>query len=115
MTQAIAKVETAVELEYSVEQVTALVQKIQQIMRAAMRKDEHCGVIPGTDKPSLLKPSAEKLCLTFRLAPRYFGEDMPKDLGRGLSSLTGGAQISNLFDSEDRCPPFLCVMAKLEF
>jgi len=43
---------------------------IQEIMRDAMRSGEHYGVIPGCgDKPSLLKPGAEKLNLTFRMAP----------------------------------------------
>jgi len=36
-----------------------------------MKKDEHYGAIPGTDKPTLLKAGAEKLCLTFRLGPDY--------------------------------------------
>lgn len=43
---------------------------IQEIMRDAMKSGEHYGVIPGCgDKPSLLKPGAEKLNLTFRMAP----------------------------------------------
>jgi hypothetical protein len=36
-----------------------------------MKEDVHYGVIPGTQKPTLLKPGAEKLLLTFRLAPQY--------------------------------------------
>ena len=45
---------------------------IQQIMVATMKDGEHYGKIPGCgDRPSLLKPGAEKLCLTFRLAPSY--------------------------------------------
>ena len=45
---------------------------IQHVMHEVMKKDEHYGVIPGTGtKPSLLKPGAEKLCLTFRLDPQY--------------------------------------------
>ena len=40
-------------------------------MRRAMHDGEHYGVIPGTQKPTLLKPGAEKLCLLFRLAPSY--------------------------------------------
>lgn len=47
------------------------VQLIQQVMDKVMKKDEHYGVIPGTQKPTLLKPGAEKLCLTFRLDPNY--------------------------------------------
>lgn len=42
---------------------------IQQVMREVMKEDEHFGVIPGCgNKPALLKPGAEKLMLTFRLA-----------------------------------------------
>jgi hypothetical protein len=36
-----------------------------------MVKDEDFGVIPGGKKPSLWKPGAEKLCLTFRLSPSF--------------------------------------------
>lgn len=57
--------------ELSVEQVIAQAEKIQKVMEAVMHKDEHYGVIPGTPKPTLLKPGAEKLCLVFRLDPQY--------------------------------------------
>ena len=56
----------------SVQDVRAQVNLIQHIMQEVMKRDEHYGVIPGTGtKPSLLKAGAEKLCLTFRLAPDY--------------------------------------------
>lgn len=57
--------------EWHPQQVVAQVQKIQQIMHSVMKRDVHYGVIPGTDKPTLLKPGAEKLALTFRFATRY--------------------------------------------
>lgn len=50
-----------------VEQVT----KIQEVMSALMKPDTHYGVIPGTPKPTLFKPGAEKLCMLFRLDPQY--------------------------------------------
>ena len=55
----------------SVEGVMAQVHAIQDLMRQAMIKDEHYGVIPGCVKPSLLKPGAEKLGMMFRLSPAY--------------------------------------------
>ena len=56
----------------SVQQVLGQVALVQQVMGAAMKDGEHYGRIPGCgDKPTLLKPGAEKLCLTFRLAPKY--------------------------------------------
>lgn len=51
--------------------VVRQVARIQEIMDAVMVPDVHFGVIPGTKKPSLYKPGAEKLLLTFRLTPRY--------------------------------------------
>jgi len=87
--------------EMSVEQVLGQVSKIQEIMRRAMVEGEHYGVIPGTNnKPSLLQPGAQKLGLTFRLAPEYTTEviDLPH-LHREyrvtcrLTSITTGAYM----------------------
>jgi len=55
----------------SIDDVLAQVHKVQELMRLVMKEGEHYGVIPGTDKPTLLKPGAEKLCMTFRLNPQY--------------------------------------------
>ena len=38
---------------------------------AQMKKDVDYGKIPGTSKPTLLKPGAEKLCRLFSLRPSY--------------------------------------------
>jgi len=51
---------------------------IQHVMEKVMRDGEHYGVIPGCGKkPSLLKAGAEKLSLTFRLAPQYEVTEKP--------------------------------------
>ncbi len=52
---------------------------VQDVMRSIMRPDVHFGVIPGTKKPSLYKPGAEVLCVTFRIADKYEIEDLSKD------------------------------------
>lgn len=45
---------------------------IQSVMKEVMKENIHYGLIPGCgDKPTLLKPGAEKLMMTFRLAARY--------------------------------------------
>jgi hypothetical protein len=41
--------------------------KIREAMERAMEKDVDYGVIPGTQKPTLLKPGAEKLAVMFKL------------------------------------------------
>ena len=57
--------------QFSAEDVLSQITLIQNIMSNAMKENEHFGVIPGCNKPSLLKPGAEKLGLTFRLEPEY--------------------------------------------
>ena len=49
---------------------------IQEVMRAVMKQNVHFGVIPGTDKPTLYKAGAEKLCLTFHIADEYRVDDL---------------------------------------
>lgn len=54
----------------SASEVVGQANLIQQIMKEAMKDGMHYMVIPGCGaKPSLLKPGAEKLSLTFRLRP----------------------------------------------
>jgi len=40
---------------------------IRQVMANVLEEGKDYGKIPGTDKPTLFKPGAEKLCLTFAL------------------------------------------------
>ena len=56
----------------SVADVKSRVDFIREIQREVMDVDVHYGVIPGTGKkPTLLKPGAELLCVTFQLDPEY--------------------------------------------
>jgi hypothetical protein len=51
-------------------EVRGQVNLIQEIMKEVMTEGQHYGKIPGCgDKPTLLKPGAEKLSMTFRLRP----------------------------------------------
>lgn len=67
-----------VQQELTVKDVVRQVEKIQELMRSVMRDGEHYGIIPGTEKPTLYKAGAEKLCFLFRLAPEFVVEQ--KDL-----------------------------------
>ena len=42
---------------------------VQRFFQKIMIKDQDYGIIPGTDKPTLLKPGAEKLCELYGFAP----------------------------------------------
>ena len=44
-------------------------ERLHQVMRNMMTEGIHFGKIPGTDKPTLLKPGAEVLCQMFHLVP----------------------------------------------
>lgn len=49
---------------------------VQEVMEAVMVEGVHYGIVPGTPKPSLWKPGAEKLCVVFRIGDTYRIEDL---------------------------------------
>jgi hypothetical protein len=53
--------------EMTVQDVQTQVAKIQELMAGVLKDGQHYGVIPGTKKPSLLKPGAEKINLLFQI------------------------------------------------
>jgi hypothetical protein len=60
--------------EISVADVVAQREKIEQVMAAVMKPGVHYGTVPGVSKPTLLKPGAEVLAVTFRLGAFYESE-----------------------------------------
>lgn len=60
-------------------EVKAHVNLIQQVMAAVMKKGVHYDTIPGTEKPTLLKPGAEVLMSTFRIAVEPKVEDLSSE------------------------------------
>lgn len=66
----------------TVQSIHNQIQLIQQVMKTEMKEGEHYGTVPGCgDKKVLLKPGAEKLCLLFKMAPRFKIENV--DMGNG--------------------------------
>lgn len=58
-------------------QVKAQVNRMQEVMKVVMQKGVHYGTVPGCgNKPTLLKPGAEKIMATFRLAADPQIEDL---------------------------------------
>lgn len=57
--------------EMSVDDLVHRVEKLRDVAKRVMKEGVHFGNIPGVAKPSLLKPGAEILAMTFRLAPKF--------------------------------------------
>lgn len=74
-TTALARVENHDQTDLmTISDVKFRMDAVNQLMAEVMKRGPQgdYGVIPGTgDKPTLLKPGAEKLCTLFRLAPTY--------------------------------------------
>lgn len=60
------------------ESLQARVQRMLEIQQNVMKKDIDYGIIPGCGKPSLFKPGAELLMVTFCLADRVIIEEIPE-------------------------------------
>jgi hypothetical protein len=72
---------------------------IKEAMAAVMVEGEDYGKIPGCgDKPSLLKPGAEKLCMLFRLSPEY--DVSESDLGGGHLAVSIKCRLRSIHDGQ---------------
>lgn len=68
---------TTIDHAHTALDIRAQVNRIQEVMKEVMQKGQHYGVVPGCgNKPTLLKPGAEKLMMTFRLAVDPEVEDL---------------------------------------
>jgi hypothetical protein len=93
-------------------QVKADVQLIQEVLRSVMVEGVHYGTIPGTPKPTLYKPGAEKIMATFRLAGEPIIEDLSTAdeiryrvslrLTHQVTSLTVGYGVGECSSSETK-------------
>lgn len=58
----------------------------QQVIQQAVKPGHDIGIIPGTDKPSLLKPGAEKIVMMMGLSSRFDILDKVEDYDKGFFS-----------------------------
>jgi hypothetical protein len=93
--------------------VLARMTRILEIMKAVMKEGTHFGTIPGTPKPTLYKPGAEKLLTTFQIAAI---PGVPEDLStadeiryrvrvQGVNQVTGvilGEAIGECSSNEEK-------------
>jgi hypothetical protein len=61
---------------------------LSEYVKQQMRQGTDYGIIPGTEKPTLLKPGAEKLVDIFRCTPEFEIVSQTEDYERGLFAYT---------------------------
>lgn len=82
---------------FSAVEIRQRVNLVQEVMHGIMKKDTHYGTIPGTPKPTLYKPGAEVLCVTFRVAQEYRVEDLSTgDIARYRVTCVGRHQTTGI-------------------
>lgn len=64
----VAREDLVPDFAISPEEAASRIRKLQQFVQGQMHDGSDFGVIPGTNKPTLLKPGAEKLCNLFGFA-----------------------------------------------
>lgn len=86
---------------FSAGEIRDRVNLVQTVMQGIMKRDTHYGTIPGTPKPTLYKPGAEVLCVTFRIAQEYRIEDLGDALtARYRVTCIGRHQVTGLILGE---------------
>lgn len=82
---------------FSAAEIRQRVNLVQEVMQNIMLRDTHFGTIPGTPKPTLYKPGAEVLCVTFRIAQEYRIEDLSSpDAARYRVTCVGRHQTTGI-------------------
>lgn len=82
---------------FSLAEIRDRVNLVQEVMRGIMKLNTHYGTIPGTPKPTLYKPGAEVLCVTFRIAQEYQIIDLSDELtARFRVTCVGRHQVSGI-------------------
>ena len=71
----------------SIQQVQATMQKItqfQKVVQSTLHQNHDYGIVPGTDKPTLLKPGAEKILMMMGLRSEFEIVDSTRDFEKGF-------------------------------
>lgn len=78
------------------QEIQANARLIQEVMKAVMKDKIHYGTVPGCgDKPTLLKPGAEKILSTFRIAVFPDIKDLSSDDSIRYQVITKGVFTGN--------------------
>jgi uncharacterized protein (DUF3820 family) len=77
----------SVDLE-SVKNTLAKINQFQMVIQNTLKKDHDYGVIPGTPKPTLLKPGAEKIQMLLGVTSEYEVIERVQDYDNGFFAFT---------------------------
>lgn len=81
------------EVSKMADQLTAIA-NFQSMVEKNLKKDQDYGVIPGTQKPTLLKPGAEKIQMLMGVTSEYEVLNQIEDYDKGFFSYTVRATLS---------------------
>jgi len=62
----------------------AKISQFQQVVQKNLKKDYDYGIVPGTQKPSLLKPGAEKIFMLLGMRSEFEMVDSTRDFDKGF-------------------------------
>lgn len=72
----------------AVQTTLAKINQFQLVVQNTLKKDHDFGVIPGTNKPTLLKPGAEKIQMLFGVTSEYEVTERIQDYDKGFFAFT---------------------------
>lgn len=75
------------------EDMKAKIALVNQFFKDVMEKDVDFGIIPGTQKPSLYQPGADKLCSLYNLAKMIVSKEENKNFDTGHYDATVKVQL----------------------
>lgn len=67
-----------------VQQTMQKISQFQSVIQKTLRQGHDYGIVPGTDKPSLLKPGAEKILMMLGLRSEFDIIDSTRDFEKGF-------------------------------
>jgi len=73
---------------HAVQNTLQKIAQFQAVVQNTLKKDHDYGIIPGTPKPSLLKPGAEKILMLFGVTSEYEVVERVQDYEKGFFAFT---------------------------
>lgn len=71
-------------VKQTIDKITAF----QAVVQKTLKREHDYGIIPGTLKPTLLKPGGEKICMMLGINPEYEMMDHVQDYEKGFFAYT---------------------------